>query len=582
MTRKAVSKKRGVQKRTSPRRSVARTQKHLVTVCGVEMQPQDWLVLASVVLFGVWLRFWNLSEWAIGGDDAIHSIIAFRKSALDTLMYSIKFETHPPLKYVMLYGVIKYVSASPDVIRLIGAISGILLMPAMYVLGRTLMGRTAAVFLLLATALSPTIIIQSQNVRAYSLCQLALVVAMVVAWRYMHHPKIKKLALYFAMLVLAVLMEYAAILPAMAMGITLLCVMGYQQKKITPHLEVILVGHALVLMVWSIQLGTYLNFRSHLQPHNISYVAHGFITSLGSLGTVLPKVTSGFLMVAKNPLYYPFTGLFLIGAALLTKERNYRVLLYVVSAFALAIVASVLKKYPMTDTRHAMWLMMFTYLLPAYFFQWSMDMTRKKKMVQYVLLLIVSALPFSNAALHEGRFLTPDFYRFGAYYKGVFAEQEVRHEDFVKAIWFLSERMDKGNDLVVVGVADSLRMDYYIRIYKQPLSDQFLLKPRLRCRSWHNYNAKQLENCIYRIWEAYPDQKKDEKETRKEVLRLQAAHEVYILTGHNDDIAESSRFVDWQKPHLILPTLAVFAASPELRGHFMNPPPTRPVPAPIP
>ncbi len=581
MTRKVVSKKRGVQKKAPPNHYVAFTQKLPATLCGVAMQPHEWAILFSVVIFGAWLRLWNLSGWAIGGDDAIHILISFRKDAWDTLLYATKYETHPPLKYLLLYWLIKYISPAQDVLRLIGVIPGVLLMPAMYLLGRITMGRMAGLLLLLATTLSPTAIIQSENVRAYSVCQLALVVALAAAWLYLKQPTAQRLWLYFGGMTLALLTQYVAILPAAGLGASLLLILWQKHRRITPTMKLIAVGHVALFLLWALQVGTYLHFRGHFMPKDIGYITQGFITDIKSFGSILAMVTSGFLMMPKNPLYYPFIVVFVAGIVVMLREKQHTFLMWIAAVLVLAIIAAVAQKYPMIHIRHGMWLMLFTYLPVAYLAEWATRRFKPAENARYVVGGIIVLLAFSNALFYDPRFASPDYYRLGAYYKGAFAEQEVRYADFMGALKFLEARVDVEKDVVVMGLADGLRMDYYTRVYKKP-HVRNMLKARLQCRSWNNYNAKQLKNCIYRLWEIYPDFRKSEKETRDEIARLQRAREVYIMTGYNKDLVASKQFIDWLKPTYISPTLAVFSASPELRGHFMNPPPNRPGPLPIP
>jgi mannosyltransferase len=132
-----------------------------------------WLLLAGLTLLGLVLRFWHLGDWNFQATE----IFTYRDSQRP------QFGNARPLVYLLNYYLVRpLLSLDEFGMRLVPAIAGTIAIPALYLLGRRVVGTRAALFAALFVALNPTQILYSQLARYWSLVFLFCSIAPIAVF----------------------------------------------------------------------------------------------------------------------------------------------------------------------------------------------------------------------------------------------------------------------------------------------------------------------------------------------------------------------------------------------------------------
>jgi hypothetical protein len=135
-----------------------------------------WLI--GLISLAALLRFLVLADFDFGGDE-FGTLRWIRLPVSEILSrYALQLTMHSYIVFMKywteLFGV------SPLALKLPSLLAGILLVPAIYVLGARLAGRPVGIAAALLTALNPLLIEQSRFARAYAILVLITVVAMIL------------------------------------------------------------------------------------------------------------------------------------------------------------------------------------------------------------------------------------------------------------------------------------------------------------------------------------------------------------------------------------------------------------------
>ncbi len=138
-------------------------------------------------------------------------------SALDTVRaLAISDSQHPPLYYLLARGWERVFGSSIEARRAISALFGVLLLPAMFWLARTLFGSTRAALVAAAlVAVSPYHFVYAQEAREWSLFEVLAVVTATLLLRAMRSPSVLNFILYGVALTLTM---YSAITGLIALA----------------------------------------------------------------------------------------------------------------------------------------------------------------------------------------------------------------------------------------------------------------------------------------------------------------------------------------------------------------------------
>ena len=132
-----------------------------------------WLLIGGLTLLGLVLRLWHLGDWNFQATE----MFTFRDSQRP------QFGNARPLGYLLNYFVVRpFIPLDEFGLRLIPALAGTLAIPAIYFLGRRLVGSRAALFAALLVTLNPTQILYSQLARYWSLVFLFSTVAPIAIY----------------------------------------------------------------------------------------------------------------------------------------------------------------------------------------------------------------------------------------------------------------------------------------------------------------------------------------------------------------------------------------------------------------
>ncbi len=133
-------------------------------------------VLAAIVVAAAAVRFASLHAASYWLDEA-YSVVALRGSLGDVWHAVNTTESTPPLFYVLGWGWTQVFGTSEAGLRSLSALAGTALVPAVWLAGRELLDRRAALIAAALTATSPLLVWFSQEARAYELAVLLCALA---------------------------------------------------------------------------------------------------------------------------------------------------------------------------------------------------------------------------------------------------------------------------------------------------------------------------------------------------------------------------------------------------------------------
>jgi 4-amino-4-deoxy-L-arabinose transferase-like glycosyltransferase len=140
---------------------------------GRSLETTALLLIGGLTLLGLILRLWHLGAWNLQATE----MFTYRDSQRP------QFGNPRPLGYLLNYFVVRpFIPLDEFGLRLIPALAGTLAIPAIYVLGRRLVGSRAALFAALLVTLNPTQILYSQLARYWSLVFLFAIIAPIAIY----------------------------------------------------------------------------------------------------------------------------------------------------------------------------------------------------------------------------------------------------------------------------------------------------------------------------------------------------------------------------------------------------------------
>lgn len=146
---------------------------------------QSVLIFAAIMVVGLALRLFRL-DYAGYWHDEVITTFAARNSAVEIYRSISASDTHPPGYHILLHfwGAVFGYGLIP--LRMFSVVVSLLCVPAVYFLGRELMGRRVGMLAAAMMAISPFQIFHGQQARMYPLLTLAVILttlAFVAAWR---------------------------------------------------------------------------------------------------------------------------------------------------------------------------------------------------------------------------------------------------------------------------------------------------------------------------------------------------------------------------------------------------------------
>jgi len=126
---------------------------------------RHYLLLGLIILLGIGLRFFMLDSPALWGDEA--ATWARTAGTFKQMLEGNRGDGFVPLNYELYWAMGQVMDLTPWRMRLVPAITGVLMIPAMYLLGRQLLKPNGALLLALLTATSAYFLNYSRDAKMY-------------------------------------------------------------------------------------------------------------------------------------------------------------------------------------------------------------------------------------------------------------------------------------------------------------------------------------------------------------------------------------------------------------------------------
>src|SRR5438477_761444 len=172
------------------------------------------VALAFIVTLGSGLRFWHLGARSLWVDEGATAVIA-RLDWWNFLRLLWRREANMSFYYLLMRGWI-HLGHGEAWLRALAATFGVLAVPAIYFLGRTLWGRSAGLVAALLLALNAYHIRYSQEARSYSLAVLLVILSVYFLVQLIQQPSRQGHRKYCAASTLAVYSHFYAALVLLA------------------------------------------------------------------------------------------------------------------------------------------------------------------------------------------------------------------------------------------------------------------------------------------------------------------------------------------------------------------------------
>ncbi|MEA3308480.1 MAG: glycosyltransferase family 39 protein [Chloroflexota bacterium] len=188
------------------------------------------LILLSILLLACGLRLHAIERQDIWGDEAFS--IWLSQQPLPAVIAG-GADTHPPGYPLLLALWMRALGSSPLAVRALSALTGLLIVPAAYVLGRRALRPPAGLLAALLTTASPALVYYAQETRMYS--QLTLCAALSFYWtlRWLDAPTRKNQLLYLLFTLAAAYTHYYAFFLILAENMVVCWQQWPRQKRHT-------------------------------------------------------------------------------------------------------------------------------------------------------------------------------------------------------------------------------------------------------------------------------------------------------------------------------------------------------------
>lgn len=328
---------------------------------GAALRHSDLAPLSVVVLLGMGVRLFGLTDHGIWFDEAYHVQLVRLPTVGAMLDAVLSNPPSDPLYVLLLRGWTRLFGYEDAAVRSLSVLLSAATLPAAYWLGRVLVGRRAGLLGALLLALSPYALEFGQQAALYALASLTTTLALAAGWRW--RATGRGGLLYLALGIVAIYSHYvvAAILGLFA----LLALHRYAGPRPVATRKWLL-AHAAILLAWTPwMVALVLNWLASANPRTGRRVA----ASAEEVAGALIQFTSGSSALHQHALFPAAAGL-LAGGALLaagwaagqSPRRSLRLLLLVsaVIFFLPAIVSRLTEQWLFVS--HFM-----LFLLPALF-----------------------------------------------------------------------------------------------------------------------------------------------------------------------------------------------------------------------
>lgn len=205
------------------------------------------------------MRTWEIGRKTLWLDETF-SVWLARHPLAEMLAWIARLDQHPPLYYMLLHFWIRLVGDGPVAVRLLSALLSTLAIPAVYCLGRRLLGPAAGVLAALILALSPFHVRFAQETRMYALLTLNVSLALLALTHLRRGPQsgvapgiARAWIGYVVFTAATMLTHHTALLFPLAVNLFALGSVLWRRLRIphAPSLTSWLLAQLAVLVLWS-------------------------------------------------------------------------------------------------------------------------------------------------------------------------------------------------------------------------------------------------------------------------------------------------------------------------------------------
>lgn len=176
------------------------------------------LLLAFLTAAGAVLRLYRLGTFGFWRDEAQGVFIALKPFPVD-IVRALILDGHPPVLYFLSHFWIRFAGRGELGIRLLAAITGIITIPLLFMLGRELFDRRVGLLAAAIGAALPLHVSVSREIRMYSVLALLITLSMLFLHRAWAHERRRDWAGYILAAILALYTHNFAALVIAAQGL---------------------------------------------------------------------------------------------------------------------------------------------------------------------------------------------------------------------------------------------------------------------------------------------------------------------------------------------------------------------------
>ena len=188
--------------------------------------------MTLVLLFGAGLRFFQLNDIPLRGDEAFTVLHWMREPLAQTLGAIATIDPQPPLAYALYRGFGLTVGSAEGIVRILPALLNLLGVAAMYGVGRRVGGSRVGLIAAALFAASPVILWHAQDARNYGIWIAFSALAFWAALRAIDRGRLTDWVLFVALQIVACYLYYLELLFLGALTVYMLTLIRHEPKTV--------------------------------------------------------------------------------------------------------------------------------------------------------------------------------------------------------------------------------------------------------------------------------------------------------------------------------------------------------------
>jgi hypothetical protein len=317
-----------------------------------------WVPLALIFALGCTLRLLDFNHYWLNPDEGIYfSMVSWNEWS--SFWNEYLGNAHPPLFYLL----IRAMSGLADGIaplRCVALVAGCCCVPVTFLFVRECVSRDAIGTLagLLAAALmaiSQTAVEMSQIVRPYTLQIFAMTLGLFYLVRFMRRGGRRSLPLYAVWMTVALLTHYGTVLTLAGVALTFFGLLAFRRLDGKQARSIVVWNLpllAVLLALYFLHIRPYLEGSAMAKDAMSGWLKELLIHDATQIWPRFLDVLSTFGPRTEGPAAIAF----LVGLVVAARRKNVTVVLLALAVPAVAVAASFAHKYPMSGTRHSLYL----------------------------------------------------------------------------------------------------------------------------------------------------------------------------------------------------------------------------------